>query len=108
DRGLGDTMKSLFPWIEKASAGAMLGLVLLLAGCSSIMGPGVSVTNTASRHAPAVPEGGDPEDVAIGSREHPRIVSSYGGVYSDRAAEIVLAQIVGRLLAAADQPNATF
>src|SRR5690606_14955785 len=44
----------------------------------------------------------------IGSREHPRIVASYGGVYSDREAEIVLAQIVGRLLAAANQPNATF
>ena len=44
----------------------------------------------------------------IGAREHPRIIASYGGVYSDRPAEIMLAQIVRRLLAAADQPNAKF
>jgi predicted Zn-dependent protease len=101
-------MKALSRAIARAPAAALLGLVLLLPGCSGIMGPGISVTDTASRNAPAVPQGGDPEDAAIGSREHPRIVASYGGVYSDREAEIVLAQIVGRLLAAADQPNATF
>ena len=44
----------------------------------------------------------------IGRREHPRIVAAYGGIYSDRAAEIMVARIVGRLLAAADQPNAQF
>ncbi|HEV7275570.1 MAG TPA: M48 family metalloprotease [Devosiaceae bacterium] len=87
---------------------ALLGAVLMLGGCSSIMAPGVSVTDTASRNAPMVEAGTDPEDEAIGSREHPRIVANYGGVYSDREAEIVLARIVGRLLAAADQPNANF
>lgn len=87
---------------------ALLAAVLLLGGCSSLMAPGVSVTDTASRNAPMVAEGTDPEDEAIGSREHPRIVANYGGVYSDRDAEIVLARIVGRLLAAADQPNANF
>jgi predicted Zn-dependent protease len=55
-----------------------------------------------------VPEGTDPDDVVIGRREHPRIIAAYGGVYSDRPAEIMVARIVGRLLAAANQPNAQF
>jgi predicted Zn-dependent protease len=80
---------------------------LLLAGCTSMMGPGISVTQTAGQNAPIVDDG-DPEEEAIGAREHPRIVAAYGGVYADRQAEIIIARIVGRLLAAADQPNAKF
>lgn len=101
-------MNAFSPSTARLSGAALLGLVLMLGGCSSIMSPGVSVTDTASRNAPMIEEGTDPEDAAIGSREHPRIVANYGGVYSDRDAEIVLARIVGRLLAAADQPNANF
>lgn len=88
-----------------AGRAALLGAVLLLAACSSFTGPGVSVTETGSNPAPAVPSGGDPEDVAIGMREHPKIIASYGGVYDDRPAQEMLAQIVGRLLRAADQPE---
>ncbi len=84
-------------------------VALVLSGCTNMMGgPGVSVTETRGQNAPVVTDPGDPEDEAIGAREHPRIVASYGGVYEDRQAEIVLARIVGRLLAAADQPNAKF
>jgi len=84
--------------------------VAALAACSSLVPePGVSVSRTGDNPAPlAVPEGTDPEDEVIGRREHPRIIASFGGVYSDRQAEIMLAKIVGRLLAAADQPNAKF
>ncbi len=81
---------------------------LLLAGCSSIGGPGVNVSTMSGQNAPVVTDAGDPEDEAIGAREHPRIVASYGGVYQDRQAEIVLARIVGRLLAASGQPNTKF
>ena len=87
---------------------AMLALLAAVAGCSNLMGPGVSVNHTNGQNVPMVHDNGDPEDDAIGAREHPRIVASYGGVYSDRNAEIILARIVGRLLAAADQPNAKF
>jgi len=80
-----------------------------LSACTSLSGVGVSVSRTGDNPAPTVvPEGTDPEDVVIGRREHPRIIAAYGGVYSDRPAEIMVAQIVGRLLAAADQPNAQF
>jgi predicted Zn-dependent protease len=81
--------------------------VLLLAGCTSMFGPNISVSQTGGQNAPIV-DAGDPEEEAIGAREHPRIVASYGGIYQDRQAEIVIARIVGRLLAAADQPNAKF
>jgi predicted Zn-dependent protease len=88
--------------------GGLALLATLLAGCSNLMGPGVAITETSSRTAPLVSQGGDPEDEVIGAREHPRIVASYGGVYTDRASEIVLARIVGRLLAAADRPSDNF
>src|SRR5690349_12084611 len=83
-------------------------LLALLAGCSSVLGPGVAVSTTGDNMAPLVSETGDPEDDIIGARENPRIVAQYGGIYSDRPAEIMLAQIVGKLLAAAEQPNTRF
>lgn len=83
-----------------------VALFSLLSACSSF-GPTVDVAHTQDRGALLAPSA-DPEEDAIGAREHPRIVSSYGGIYSDRQAEILLARIVGRLLAAADQPNQSF
>jgi predicted Zn-dependent protease len=83
--------------------------VLALSACSSLMGSNISVSQTGDMRAPnVVAEGTDPEDVVIGRREHPRIIAAYGGVYSDRPAEIMVARIVSRLLAAANQPNAQF
>ena len=87
----------------------MAASLLALAACSSMLRPerhGHPDRRAATRRP--CPIGTDPEDEAIGAREHPRIVASYGGVYEDRQAEIMLARIVGRLLAAADQPNTQF
>lgn len=94
--------------IFKAFGATLAAAVLvLLAACSSL--PGVTVSRTEGPNAPLVPpQSDDPEEDAIGAREHPRIVASYGGIYSDRRAEIMIARIVGRLLAAADQPNQKF
>lgn len=96
--------------LRQMSVGLRTGVavaLLALAGCSSLVKPGVSVSQTGGQNAPLVDEG-DPEEAAIGAREHPRIVATYGGIYEDRQAEIMLARIVGRLLAAADQPNSRF
>lgn len=79
----------------------------LLAGCSQFTGSN-GVAPQAPDAFPIAADEGDPEEAAIGAREHPRIIASYGGIYSDRQAEIMLARIVGRLLAAADQPNQKF
>jgi predicted Zn-dependent protease len=87
-------------------AGTAIAL-LVVAGCSNLVSSGVSVSQTNGQSVPVVDEG-DPEEAAIGAREHPRIIASYGGIYEDRQAEIMLARIVGRLLAAADQPNSRF
>ena len=96
------------PIIRTLGAVALAGLLGLLAGCSSFMPAGVQVGRTEGQNTPFANDASDPEDDAIGAREHPRIVASYGGIYSDRQAEIMLARIVGRLLAAADQPNQKF
>ena len=83
--------------------------LLALSACTTLTGSNIAVSQTGDNPAPTVvPEGTDPDDVVIGRREHPRIIAAYGGVYSDRPAEIMVARIVGRLLAAADQPNAQF
>jgi predicted Zn-dependent protease len=86
---------------------AVLLLPLFLAGCSSLYGPGVSVSHTTGQNTPLVSEDSDSDD-ALGAREHPKIVASHGGVYSDRPAEIMLARVVGRLLKAAGQPDTRF
>jgi len=84
-----------------------LSLLALLAACTSL--PGVSVSRTGDNNVPVVDRpSDDPEEDAIGAREHPRIVASYGGIYADRQAEIMIARIVGRLLTAAGQPNQKF
>lgn len=87
---------------------AIAAFASFLSGCSSIMGPGVAVSTTGDNMAPLVSETGDSEDDMIGARENPRIIAEFGGIYSSRAAEIMLAQIVGKLLAAADQPNTRY
>jgi predicted Zn-dependent protease len=88
----------------------MLAVSLLaLSACSSLVGSNINVARTGDNPAPAVtPTGADPDDAVLGLREHPRIVAAYGGVYEDRQAEIMVARIVGRLLAAANQPNAKY
>lgn len=44
----------------------------------------------------------------MGAREHPRVVATYGGVYEDRGAERAVAQVVGRLVEASDDPSRTY
>ncbi|MDB5472894.1 MAG: family metalloprotease [Devosia sp.] len=89
---------------------AMLAVSLLaLSACTTLTNSNIAVSTTGDNPAPTVvPQGTDPDDAVIGRREHPRIIAAYGGVYSDRPAEIMVARIVGRLLAAANQPNAQF
>lgn len=89
--------------------GVLAVSLVALAACSSLTGSNISVGRTGDNPAPnVVPAGTDPDDAVLGQREHPRIIAAYGGVYEDRQAEIMVARIVGRLLAAANQPNAQF
>lgn len=56
----------------------------------------------------AVPAGTAPNDVVVGRREHPKIVASFGGIYRHRPTELMLATIVGKLMAASDQPTQSY
>ncbi|TYC52495.1 M48 family metalloprotease [Rhodobacterales bacterium] len=44
----------------------------------------------------------------IGAREHPRVVATYGGVYNDPGAERAVASVVGRLVAASEDPSQSY
>ncbi|RYE85919.1 MAG: metalloprotease, partial [Hyphomicrobiales bacterium] len=100
-------MMALRRIIDKSYAAVPAALLFALAGCTSF-GPNIAVQQTQGQNAPVVQTSADPEEDVIGAREHPRIVASYGGVYQDRQAEVMLARIVGRLLVAADQPSTKF
>lgn len=98
-------------WARVAWACVLLGLVApVLSACSSFLpDSGISVTQTGERQgADAVPAGTDPDDDVVGRREHPRIIASFGGIYSNRKAEIMLARIAGRLLEATRQSDVKF
>ncbi len=87
---------------------AMATSFLVLASCSSLLGgSGITTLQTGER-VQAVPSGTSPADAVIGRREHPSIVAAYGGEYSHRRTEIMLEQIVSRLLVAAQQPQTSF
>src|SRR5690242_19969457 len=91
-------------------AAILLAVLVPLSGCVGIFsgGPNKAVA-TADQTSPVTPPTGeDAEDAVIGQREHPRIIATYGGIYSDRPAEIMIAHIAGRLLTAADQPNSQY
>lgn len=91
---------------------AALALLVTLGACSSFFGDtSIAVRQTGaqgSKIADAVPAGTDPQDDVVGRREHQRIVASYGGVYSSRKAEVMVAGLAGKLLTAADQGNSNF
>lgn len=77
-------------------------LALLLSGCQTLLGlpggvPGAALDGLDIRNE-------DPLETA----EHARIVASYGGVYEDPAAETTLAIIVGRLVAASEDPSQSY
>ncbi len=82
-----------------------VALAGLLSGCTSVFTGGVGTSQLGDRAADRVPAGSDPTDSVIGLREHPKIVATYGGVYNNRSAEIMLARMAGKLLVAAEQPN---
>ncbi|MBB3931455.1 putative Zn-dependent protease [Kaistia hirudinis] len=92
------------PWWRGTGLVVLAGL--LLAGCTTALegtyGPPQTVAGATT--PPAV----DPTQARIGAEEHPRIVASYGGVYHDDKLEKTLARIVGRCVAASDDPSQSY
>ena len=77
--------------------------LLLLAGCNSLLTNG-SVP-TISGVAPSGTSSIDSVEREIGRQEHPKIVKAYGGVYNNDRVELMVAKLVGRLVAASQEPD---
>ncbi|MBB4305659.1 putative Zn-dependent protease [Rhodobium orientis] len=89
-------------WQKLLRLGAVLTLVVATAGCQ-LFSRGVTISD------PVIDTPGPPTgESTIGAREHPRVVAAYGGVYEDRGAERAIARMVGRLVAASDNPAQSY
>ena len=94
-------------------AGAVVFRALLLAGLAAMAG--CTSTSLERTYGPpptvagaAAPPPVDSVQARIGAEQHPRIVASYGGVYHDDKLEQTLARIVGRAVAASDDPTQSY
>lgn len=85
----------------------MLGVFLV--GCQSLMEQAYEPSVRPSSNPQIVDEvqKNDPR-AAMGAREHPRIVASYGGEYHDRKTERLVARITGALTAVSENPNQSY
>ena len=77
-----------------------LGLLVVLAACSPLAGGPADVPVATATTAPAA-------SFPV-SDQHDRIVAQYGGVYRDAELARTLARIVGRLVAASDDPSRSY
>ncbi len=86
-----------------------LTLTAVLSGCQTLLDQTYSSTVGPSDNPQTVErlEKNDPR-ARLGAREHPRIVASYGGEFSDPKVERQLARIVGALTLVSENPKQTY
>ena len=84
-------------------------LCLVLTSCQTLLDPASTAPIGPSDNPQTVGrlEKNDPR-ARIGAREHPRIVASYGGEFSDPQVERLLARIVGALTLVSENPKQTW
>lgn len=82
---------------------------LVLSSCQSLFEQAYEPSVSPSSNPQIVEEvqKGDPR-AQMGAREHPRIVASYGGEYSDAKTERLVARIAGALTAVSENPNQSY
>lgn len=90
----------------RAGLAAAALLSLLLAGCQSVLNDdslrpsdNPVTVDTVTRYDKLA---------EIAREQHPRILATYGGEYSDPKLERMVARIVGKLILASDDPNQTY
>ncbi len=87
----------------------MLAVALALSGCaggSLNLGDGGSLASTTAAAKPAKANSGfDEKEVALGQREHPKIVAAFGGTYADPKLQRYLDETVDKLSRASDRPD---
>ena len=88
---------------------SFVALSVALAGCQSMMEQAYEPSVRPSNNPQIVDEvqKNDPR-AAMGAREHPRIVASYGGEYHDAKTERLVARIAGALTAVSENPNQSY
>lgn len=86
----------------------MAVLPLALAGCTTMSDIGVD-SDLAPSARPFIADNVRSGRLArIGAAQHPRILASYGGEYSDTRLERMVAGIVGRLVTVSDNPSQVY
>ncbi len=75
-------------------------MALLLAGCNQLMTAGTPPEATVGPQPQTIPAA-----TSASAEEHARIVAAYGGIYHDARLEQTVARIVGRIVAASEQPE---
>ena len=82
--------------------GAAFAVVLAVSACN-LFDRGITIS------PPVIDTPGPPSgDSTIGAREHPRVLAAYGGLYEDKGAERAIARMVGRLVAASEDPSQSY
>lgn len=97
-------MRAVHIW-KSVYLNGLIVICLILTGCASINdGTGGNF----GRISPSVSANIDPREVAIGRKEHPKVIAAYGGVYQHAKVEQAVATLVGRLVAASEQPGRSY
>ncbi len=76
---------------------------MALAGCNQLMTAGTPPEAGIGPQPQTVPAA-----TGAGAEEHARIVAAYGGIYHDDKLEQTVARIVGRIVAASEQPEQAY
>ncbi|MCC8933127.1 M48 family metalloprotease [Rhizobium ipomoeae] len=97
------------PFRLASSVAVLISVGLVLSSCQSLFEQAYEPSVAPSSNPQIVDEvqKGDPR-AQMGAREHPRIVASYGGEYSDSKTERLVARIAGALTAVSENPNQSY
>ncbi|MGE0501023.1 MAG: M48 family metalloprotease [Rhizobiaceae bacterium] len=87
-----------------------MGLSALLAGCQLINGDTVSENAFQPSNNPVTVDTVNRNDrlAELARGQHPRILATYGGEYSDARLERMVAKVVGQLTAESDKPDQAY
>ncbi len=86
----------------RALLAAAAGLAIL-AGCNTVLDSAAVTPAAVNAPAPRATAA-----TAAGNRQHEQIVGAYGGIYRNPELEKTLARVVGRLVAASDDPSRSY
>lgn len=91
------------------SRSSFVGLPLLLLGACTTLSDIASDSSLAPSNAPIIAENVRSGRLArIGAQQHPQILASYGGEYSNVKLERMVAGIVGKLVTVSDNPREVY